>query len=70
MEKKCPYCGEGEFVEARQEGYASLTPVGKIFTLKQQALYHILCTNCGRVVESYVKNPKKLVTEESKVKSS
>ncbi len=63
MEEKCPYCGKQEFVEGKQEGYAIIVPVNKIFTLKSQILYHLICLNCGAIVKSYVKDPKKLVTK-------
>ena len=59
--QKCPYCEGKEFVEAVQSGYSALAPVDKILTFKSQALYHIICFNCGAVIKSYVKNPKKLV---------
>ncbi len=61
--EKCPYCGKEEFVEGKQEGYASIAPANKILTLKSQALYHLICPNCGAIVKSYVKEPKKLITK-------
>ncbi len=66
MEKeqsKCPYCGETETVTAVQQGYANLTPVGKVFTTKEQSLYHVICLKCGSVIKSYVENPQKLVVK-------
>lgn len=62
MEKnlKCPYCGETEFVEGKQDGYGTVTPANKVLTLKSQDLYHVICLNCGTVVRSYVKEPLKL----------
>ncbi len=60
-EEKCPYCGGEKFVEGKQEGYASVGPANKTFTFKSQTLYHKICLNCGAVVKSYVKNPKKIV---------
>lgn len=62
-EEKCLYCGSEEFVEAKQDGYSSVAPI-KAFTFKSQTLYHTICLNCGSVVKSYVKNPKKLLTKE------
>ncbi len=61
--EKCPYCGNQEFVEGKQVGYAAISPADKTLTFKSQVLYHIICLNCGAVVKSYVKNPKKIVTK-------
>lgn len=58
--EKCPYCGKQEFIEARQDGYASVSPANKVLTFKSQVLYHIICLNCGAVVKSYIKDPKKI----------
>lgn len=63
MLEKCPFCGNNEFVEGKQEGYASVGPANKVLSFKSQTLYHIICLNCGAVVKSYVKNPQKLVTK-------
>lgn len=63
MNEKCPFCGSSEFVEGKQEGYASVGPSNKTLTFKSQVLYHVICLNCGAVVKSYVKNPKKIVTK-------
>lgn len=62
-QEKCPYCGKEEFVEGKQEGYASIAPANKVLTFKSQTLYHLICLNCGAIVKSYVKEPKKLVTK-------
>lgn len=61
--EKCPYCGNQEFVEGRQDGYATVSPANKTLTFKSQLLYHVICLNCGAVVKSYVKEPKKLVVK-------
>lgn len=61
--EKCPYCGSKEFVEGKQDGYSVLTPADKFMTLKSQVIYHVICLNCGAVVKSYVKQPKKLQTK-------
>ena len=58
---KCPFCGNDTFVEGAQDGYGSVTPANKVWTFKAQKLIHVICLNCGTVVKSYVKNPKKLV---------
>lgn len=61
--EKCPYCGKEEFVEGVQGGYAAIAPATKVLTFKSAALYHVICLNCGAIVKSYVKDPKKLVTK-------
>jgi predicted nucleic-acid-binding Zn-ribbon protein len=58
---RCPYCGCEQFVCAKQDDYAAVTPANKVLTLKSQKLYHEICLNCGTVVRSYVPNPKNLV---------
>lgn len=60
---KCPYCGGKEFIEGKQDGYSTVVPANKVITFKSQNLYHLICTNCGAVVKSYVKEPKKLITK-------
>ncbi len=62
-QEKCPHCGEENNVLAAQQGYANVTPVGKIFTMKEQSLYHIVCLNCGTIIRSYVEQPQKLVVK-------
>ncbi len=61
--EKCPYCGKREFVEGVQDGYSAIAPANKILSFKSQNLYHVICLNCGAVVKSYVKEPKKIVTK-------
>lgn len=61
--EKCPNCGSDKFVVGKQDGYASVSPANKVFTLKSQALYHKICLTCGVVVKSFVKDPEKLVTK-------
>ncbi len=62
MEKKlkCPFCGKEKFVEGRQDGYATIGP-NKMFTLKGQAVYFVICLECGTIVRSYVKKPQDLI---------
>lgn len=57
----CPICGGKKFVECVQDNYAALYPSNKIFSFKSHPLYHEICTNCGTVLRSYVKNPEKLI---------
>lgn len=63
MEEKCPHCNRYENVLAVQQGYANLVPTNKIFTFKEEPLYHIVCLRCGTIIRSYVKNPKKFLVE-------
>ncbi len=62
MEKKekCPHCGSDHFVEGKQDGYATISP-NKMLTFSGQAVYYVICLECGTIVRAYVKNPKKLV---------
>lgn len=64
--EKCPYCGKQEFIEGIQSGYAAIAPANKVFTFKQQVLYHVICLNCGAVVKSYVKEPQKIITKKNR----
>ena len=63
VQEKCPYCGKQEFVEGEQSAHASVVPANKVLTFKTQAIYHVICLNCGAVVKSYVKEPQKLVVK-------
>lgn len=58
--KKCPNCGNSDFIEGVQGGYAAVSPASKTLILKSQALYHVICVNCGTVVKTYVKKSKKI----------
>ncbi|MCM1052863.1 MAG: hypothetical protein NC483_02670 [Ruminococcus sp.] len=62
----CPYCGGKEFVKAKHNGYGNVYPASKRITTKEQKLYHIICLDCGTVVRSFVKNPRKLETKKDK----
>ena len=54
---KCPYCGKEVFVTGKQgAAYSGIT----VSLLKQRAVYHEICVNCGTIVRSYVKNPENL----------
>ena len=62
-ENKCPYCGYNEFIDCKQDGYASISPANKVLSFKTQTLYHKICLNCGTVIKSYIKEPKKLLSK-------
>lgn len=55
----CPYCGGSDFIVGKQQGYGSVS-ANKAFTFKQQPLYHLICSQCGTVVRSFVNNPELL----------
>ncbi len=54
---KCPFCGGTELAHGYQTYQAEVIVYGKM--LSSSALYHILCTDCGSVVHSYVEKPEK-----------
>ena len=56
--EKCQYCGGEEFIEGRVASYggAYITTGG----VKTDALYAIVCRNCGSVVRTFCKNPENL----------
>lgn len=66
-EEKCPYCGNENFIEAKQEAYGSVCPAHTILSFKSQILYHKICLNCGTVVKSYVKNPSALISKKNQL---
>ena len=53
----CPKCGGKEFEKGKHSGYATLYPENKM-SLGSDIEY-IICTECGFIVESYVKKPEK-----------
>jgi predicted nucleic-acid-binding Zn-ribbon protein len=59
QQEKCPYCGGTELVTAKQA--PGIESAKKWINFKGQLLYHIICLNCGTVVRSYVKEPRKLL---------
>ena len=60
---RCPFCGYGEFIEARQlnpEAYVS----GE--ALLGQELKFTVCRHCGSVVRTYVEDPEKLLKKKNR----
>lgn len=55
---ECPKCGGTELGKGKHSGYAVMSPVNKKISLGSDIEY-ILCTDCGFIIESYVKSPKK-----------
>lgn len=52
----CPKCGSYELGEGKQSGYAAVTRTDGMFG---SPIIYTICTNCGFIVESYVKKPEK-----------
>jgi len=53
----CPKCRSSELGKGKQNEYAYMFPVGKMSFGSE--IEHLICTSCGYIIESYVKNPKK-----------
>ncbi len=56
--EKCQYCGGEEFIEGQEGSYGSVCV--STAGLRSQALFAVVCRNCGSVVRTYCKNPEKL----------
>ncbi|CDQ39873.1 MULTISPECIES: Lar family restriction alleviation protein [Virgibacillus] len=54
--KECPKCGEREIGIGHQRGYSDITPKGKVLG---SAIEYIVCTECGYIIEGYVKKPNR-----------
>jgi len=55
---ECPSCKSTDLGKGKQTGYGNVYPVNKI-SLSGSEIEHILCTNCGYIIGSYVKKPEK-----------
>ncbi|MFP7486241.1 transcription initiation factor TFIIIB [Priestia filamentosa] len=55
--KECPKCESQELEKGQQFGYGGIGVAGKL--LVKSAVDHIFCTDCGFVIETYVREPKK-----------
>lgn len=54
---KCPKCDEKELGKGKQTGMGAIIPNSKLsFGVDVE---HIICPNCGFIIESYVKKPEK-----------
>lgn len=60
----CPFCGGNEFIEAYQNGYATLTSTESGWL--GATLSFTICRDCGSVVRSYVKDPEKLIKKKNR----
>lgn len=55
--KVCPQCGGTNIGKGNQTGYASVT-LYKRMGFAGHRLVHLICTDCGWVLGSYVENPE------------
>ena len=56
--QRCPFCGYGEFIEAKQWNVEAYLQGEALFG---QEIQHTVCRHCGSIVRSYVKEPEKLL---------
>ncbi len=56
--KECPKCGGTDIGKGKQAGYAVMYPENKVVSLGSDII-HVICTDCGFMIESYVKKPEK-----------
>lgn len=54
---ECPKCGGKELGKGKHSGYAVMVPPNKMSFGSE--VEYILCTDCGYIIESYVKTPDK-----------
>ena len=54
---ECPKCGGKELGKGKHSGYGVMYPDNKM-SLGSDVEY-IICTECGFIIESYVKKPEK-----------
>lgn len=54
---ECPKCGGKELGRGKHSGYAAMFPYDRGFFGSD--VEYIICTECGFIIESYVKKPKK-----------
>lgn len=54
---ECPKCNNTELGKGKQTGMGVIIPYGKAsFGVEVE---HIICSDCGLIIESYVKKPEK-----------
>ncbi|KOP69962.1 transcription initiation factor TFIIIB [Lysinibacillus sp. FJAT-14745] len=54
---ECPKCGGKELGKGKQNGYGAMYPENKVSM--GSVVEFIICTECGFIIESYVKKPEK-----------
>ncbi|MGI6119699.1 MAG: transcription initiation factor TFIIIB [Desulfosporosinus sp.] len=57
-EIRCPECGNREIGKGKLDGYAALTPLGKIFSTGSAIIIDV-CTECGAIIKMKVEKPEK-----------
>ncbi|ARI78267.1 transcription initiation factor TFIIIB [Halobacillus mangrovi] len=55
---KSPKCGGTELGVGKHSGYGVMIPKNKMWSFGSEIEY-ILCTDCGFIIEGYVKHPEK-----------
>lgn len=55
---QCPKCGCKALGKGKQGGYAAIVPLDGFFRMGA-SITHVICTECGFLVESYVDKPQK-----------
>ncbi|GAB3808293.1 transcription initiation factor TFIIIB [Virgibacillus kimchii] len=53
----CPKCGGKELGKGKHSGYSAMHPVNKMSM--GSTVEYIICTECGYIIEGYVKKPEK-----------
>jgi predicted nucleic-acid-binding Zn-ribbon protein len=56
---ECPKCGCRDFSKGIQVGHATVRPENFHIFSTSSELIHIFCLECGFILESYIKDPKK-----------
>ncbi|GGA72809.1 transcription initiation factor TFIIIB [Ornithinibacillus halotolerans] len=54
---KCPKCSSVELGKGKMDNYARMSSVDRMNF--GSAIEYIICTNCGYIIEGYVKKPEK-----------
>lgn len=57
---QCPKCGCSELGKGKQSGYAAVVPLDGFFRMGA-SIIHVICTECGYIVESYVDKPQRFI---------
>lgn len=60
--EKCPRCGCEKNVTGIQTNQGCICADTRLL-LNRQALYHVLCLECGTVIRSFVKYPERLIVK-------
>ncbi|MHC0036921.1 transcription initiation factor TFIIIB [Pseudoneobacillus sp. C159] len=54
---ECPKCGSKELGRGQHRSYAVMSPVNKMSFGSD--IEYLICTECGYIIEGYVKKPEK-----------